>query len=359
MNDLVTTDSHIRSTRTIPCWRSDNWLPDHSTNDWAIFRRGRVKSYSGVAEVLQTLKSWQPMQAILVASPDASRFRPPVSFPELAPILVKNYRRQAIIGASLFVALAAFLLFLFLSTRSFFSGGILAIGLMMLAAFANDAFGSLGQPRGLTERSQFFFWIQTSRPAKGGLVFWLTFAFLIGTVQLVLQNELGGRDRLLDTYGAVYAHVRSGEYWRVLIGPLFHSGLPHFSINVLLLLVVGPITWAVLGPVSALAFFIGNAVGMLAQMFFGDGRFDSFLGISPGVFSLLGLLVASATINRSLWPQGFALLCAWSAAISIFAADLLSNRAATTAHIAGIIAGATAAFICAAGAKLVSSRQHR
>lgn len=279
------------------------------------------------------------MQPVLVAAPGSSSFAPPVSFDYLSGVLVKTHRRMAAVGVGGWTALTGFALGLFLLTHSKQAGGYAVVLGLMALAMGIDSFRALRDANGLAERALFFFWLQSARSFKVGLVVWVTVLLAAGAIQIVLQEKLGGFEPLIESYGAVYSRITNGQLWRLVSGPFFHSDLPHYLANAALALFIGPLAWALFGPATCSLFLVGSVAGVAIQMQFGSTIYDSYVGMSAGIFALFGFVVASSVFERKLLPIGFGLICAWIALISTVGTELISAGAATAAHIAGFATG--------------------
>ena len=320
-------------------WTSIGWLPVNSTRKWSILT-GRIRTeYDSVSAVLHSLRKWDPLQPTLVARPEDGMYLPPVCIPELAVRLRTSFRRRSAVGVGIMISCAALMFPLAISRPSRMTYGFVAIFALMAITRWLDAFVSLATLDSLADRVRFSIWIRSFGTAKRGLIFWASCMILIGAAQMYLQHLLGGRDALLDLYGATYAGIRDGQFWRLVVGPFVHSTAVHYINNLLLLLFIGPITWAMLGAWSIIVFIVGNIVGAIFQMYFGSPIFDVYAGISAGIFALFSLFVVSAVLSRALLPKGVALLCCGITMISIVGAELVSVSSATTAHLGGLVAG--------------------
>jgi membrane associated rhomboid family serine protease len=221
------------------------------------------------------------------------------------------------------------------------SADVLALaGIMGVISIAGgiDYFCALRHLPFLTERALFFYWLKTSRPVRDGFMVWLGIAVGMGAVQLLLQRN-SGFESAIEHYGLVFAEARSGQWWRLLTGPFLHSGWSHYFNNAMGLLVVGPILWALLGPSCLLVFVTGSTLGSAAQMLLGSAAYDSFVGVSGGLFAMYGALLAGSTLNSRLLPRGMFSLCCVIVAASGLGVALLSDRASNIAHIAGVLCG--------------------
>lgn len=216
---------------------------------------------------------------------------------------------------------------------------------LLASAIAADYMTGLRNPTGIAERALFFRWLQTHRSPRAGFLFWATLMLAASGEQLLLQDALGNFEAAVYRYGIVYASVHEGEYWRLLMGGLFHSGPAHFLNNYFFLLFVGTLAWGLIGSTQSIVIFgVGCIVGALAQMRFGAAGFDAYFGVSAGIFALHGAPIACAVLDNRLAPKGFLTLLVGIFVISAAGSELLSAKAATAAHMAGFAVGALLAM---------------
>jgi membrane associated rhomboid family serine protease len=279
------------------------------------------------------------MHSTLAASPGIPNFVSPVCLPEFESTLRSAYIAQVKGLFTCFVLFACFTLYLALARQNAMSIALFTITFLIVVAIAFDALLLLRDTEALKDRARFFCWIQRSPAGRRAAHLWLSLLISLGLLQLILQAHYGGHEQLVLALGAHFESIRSGQYWRTLTGPYFHSGVVHFVNNAILLMFIGPISWSMLGYKSLIAFALGNAIGVLAQMAFGLGTYDAFLGISPGVFSLFGMVIASGLTQPKRWPHGFILLCTWIALLSLVLSSVLSTNAANVSHIVGLLVG--------------------
>ena len=319
-------------------WKDPDNLPAHDGKSWAVINKHIIANLD-IEEIRTATRRWLPVNSLLVGAPGASKFLPPISIQQLESEVLRNVGRNskrlvlAFIGTGFLVALAG----LAEQTRD-----VLPLSLIFIlfgGLFFFDYKFGLKSINDIYERALFLRWIKTSRQARTGVRVWLLIGAIIGTAQLWLQRELGGIDALFVRFGAMYASIDVGEYWRLLSGPYFHYSITHYSINVLLLLFIGTLTWAMNGPICIPVFVLGNIVGVWLQMSFGGDAFNNFGGISSGVYSLFGLFLLSGVSGAIKLPRGFAILCGGLALFGIIGSWIVSKNAATVAHLSGFMSG--------------------
>lgn len=201
----------------------------------------------------------------------------------------------------------------------------------------------LKNERAIHDRSCFYYFLWHGHTGKSGLRFWLFLGIGMGIGQIVLQHGLGGLDPLVIKYGIYYPAVID-EWWRFLIGPFFHSGLPHCFANLSALLSIGPIAWLAIGPLpSILTFLFGSTAGAVAAFVISNSNNDSYLGISGGVFALFGLVVILGLTSSRALPRNLAIQYAWLTAIFGIGAEMFINTS-TVGHFIGFSTGAVSAI---------------
>ncbi|HWP94255.1 MAG TPA: rhomboid family intramembrane serine protease [Gammaproteobacteria bacterium] len=305
-------------------------------------------------EVVARVSRWAPGNPLLVAAPGATRFLPPAMIPELAKVArdrIARFSRNLIIllsSAGVIHLLSALLFFADLAGTKKAVPVALGWGLMFLgwaALLAMDA-RHLRTADGMSERALFLHWLTTSRQGKHALWFWLAVMVAAGVSQLVSLQLLGGSEKaVFHQYGVMYGEVREGEYWRLLTGPWLHYSLQHYLINTALALFAGMVASALFGHAAFVVFLLANTVSAAAQMGLGGDAFNNFGGVSGGVYALCGLVAAAGLGRRRLLPKGFPVFWMGIAVIGVIASELLSETAATTAHVTGLLVGVLAAPI--------------
>lgn len=343
--------------KTESTWEDARNLPAYDGQGWAI-ATNHVLRDQDIEDVRTAVQHWLPPGSLLVGAPGSSRFMPPVSIPEFRGNVLQNVARNskkialAFVSAGVLIAVGGFAGHeenIFAVSSIFVLFGIL---------FFTDYYIGLRTESDVFNRAMFFRWIKKNEQGRIGLIVWLMIGMVIGVTQLYLQKQLGGIDNLFDKYGAMYAPIRDGQFWRLLSGPYFHYSVTHYSLNVLLLIFIGTLSWAMNGSICIFVFVFGNSFGAWAQMVFGGDLFNNFGGVSPGVYALFGFFLLSAAIRLIKLPRGFGFLCGGLAALGLLGSWLLSKNAANVAHLSGFLLGA---FICllVRSIYLISARPQR
>jgi membrane associated rhomboid family serine protease len=300
---------------------------------------------------LKKLRGWLPIHPVLAAAPGDQIYTPPPCVRGIGEKVTQGFRRRTILSLVVFgfMALLIFLDSILTRTYALIPWGVIVAGVAIISGV--DYFFYLRRPEFLVKRSQFFFWAHTNKSVRFGFLIWLTAMFIMGFIQWILNNKFSF-EITIERYGLIYASVKSGELWRVITGPFFHSGPAHFINNALCLLFLGPILWARINYLSLLVFLFGNICGALAPIAFGGTTYDAYPGVSGGVFAFFGYLITDSILTADLLPPGLPLLIVGITTISAVGAELLSPNAASLAHMAGFICGVLCSGILARAALL-------
>jgi membrane associated rhomboid family serine protease len=314
---------------------------------WSLMQGGKVQRFESLDEVNKALKKWSPFTPILIAKPNSNKFLPPTCFNELAFKILVNYKARVCI-CILMAAVTTLMLFfgvLIYDSPMFINGSILFS--MVTIAALSDYFISFKSLTTMSERTKFFYWIFNSKRVKQVTMAWILFIVALALFQLFFEFYLGGREPLFKLMGTVHVHVMDGEVWRIFIGPFLHSSPAHFILNATFLIIIGPLSWCLFSYKAALVLIFGSCIGALVSTLLGtfiDGYpYDSYAGISPGIFALFGMIFMLGAIRQNILPQGLALHLGFLATISIVAASVYTNHAANASHWAGFIFGITLA----------------
>lgn len=327
-----------REVTTSRKWNDIDMLPPKHGDSWSVWKGGRQIDM-GFSDVNSLVARWLPANPLLIGAPGRERFLPPVLVEEFEATALKVVRNNC---RTMLVALATCGIVLLGVAAARPTSQVFVIGLLVIAlggAIAADYYVGLRSRAELAERALFFRWLKTDSSARFGTLAWLFIGLGVGTLQLLLQWQLGGIDALFHRFGTMYAEVHAGQYWRLLSGPYLHYSIFHFLNNAVLLLFAGTVAFALFGRSVFVGFLSGNVCTALAQMVLGGSDFDNYGGISGGVYTLLGMLIAAGALNRQLFPKGFWLLIVNLTMLGVIASESLSGHAATVAHLSGLLIG--------------------
>jgi membrane associated rhomboid family serine protease len=316
-------------------------LPLHQESHWSLRRRNKTVEIDE-NRLKSLIEKWQPQNPILIGVPGADNFQIPVTIPEYSIQIRKSlHRRNNRLGFG-FLTLAIFMLVLGLaiwSSRPF----IVALSCTFFAAaFFWEANRFWNSDASIIDRAKFFYWLHHADYPRHGFTLYCAITLLIGGQQLVWSWLLGGQVAVFSSYGAIYSAIDSGEFWRLISGSFLHYSVLHYSVNALLLILSGTLAWIVMGYGSLVVFTFGCFSSTYFQYEFGGRLFESYGGMSGGVFALVGLLAMSLLLRKGIFPEGFIntivlLVCAGG----IYSAGLSENTA-NLAHLTGFATGALA-----------------
>ena len=318
-------------------WHSADSLPKHDSTDWAI-RKGRKTKLASLEYIASAVQRWHPLQPILVGVPNSHTYVPPSEVAELDSA-VRSFQKRSTLSL-LMLLLGSIVLFVLWFESQNHRAAPVYIPLSMLTLIVGVDYVAFLRHRSiLSERARFYYWLQQSSLPRVAFATWTVVAVAMGALQLMLQAQYGNLENAVSHYGAVYTSIRGGEYWRLITGPFYHLDLAHYLNNAFSMAFIGVFAWIACGPMCLAAFLIGNVVAAFAQMQLGTGTFDTYLGVSGGVFSLYGLVAAIGFGKKQPFPQGFTLICILIGLSSAVGAELLLKSAASVAHVAGAIVG--------------------
>jgi membrane associated rhomboid family serine protease len=218
--------------------------------------------------------------------------------------------------------------------------GIFAIVCLLAALLSFFEMRQVTDERAINARTLFYFHLWHGRRSKRMAAVWFGMCVLTGVMQFLAQRQMGGLENLVVGYGAYYPAMSGGEWWRVLSGPLFHSGVAHFVGNMVGIALLGPVASMVLtARVAGLAMLLGAPLGLLAAYASNAPQYDSFLGASGGLFALFGLVVGAGVFRPALLPSGLTIYWGLLALIFGVSAELVGAKVSSIAHLAGFSSG--------------------
>jgi membrane associated rhomboid family serine protease len=303
------------------------------TTDWSVLvgrRRLEFASREGVERWLRT-----GSRSALVAEPGSTEFVP---IPSLRSLRAREGRRfpALLVGRAIALAVAgAILLAGAFATRRLELLGLGGGALALAALLGIDARVLGSSERALTDRLRFLHWCETDASVRRLRLLALGFLVAVGVGQWVAQEVLGSMGRLWDAFGLVYEQVSVAEGWRFLTGPFLHYDVAHFAVNAVLLFLLTGFVQGAAPRMAVSAFLAACAIAAFAQYSLGGREFGNFGGISGGVYALFGL----AASRGDRLPAGVPFLLVGLAMVCIASAEVISAHAATTAHLAGLLAG--------------------
>ena len=176
-----------------------------------------------------------------------------------------------------------------------------------------------------------------------GRAAWIVLLIVAACVAIFLGEERAGgsevRSVLLEFGASRPAHVRTGEYWRLVTAMFVHIGARHLLANSLTLLVLGPALAQALGaPRFAFVYVVAGTLGNVFSYRVADPDIVS-AGASGAILGVLGALggqrVRFTTSARYRGWQVVAAILAYLA-IAVGAGPSVDSAA----HLGGLVAGA-------------------
>lgn len=318
-------------------WRDLERLPHATPQSWEARRiGGRV--IQGKAAIEAAVAKWHLLDPLMVSPPGHGRFLPVLHVEELRWRAHRALiRRHALSIAVLLAAAALLVVSGYVAGReSAVRAGMMALA---LAAFvAADHHLVVRRIDALAERALFALWV--CRAGARHALAWSAALLVVGALQLYAEARLGGHEALLAAYGAVRG-LMVAEPWRIVVGPLLHGSLPHWLTNFAMLAVAAAITGPLLGGVRAAAVLLcGSCCGAVASFAFeATSPWDVYVGISAGIFALLGWCAGAALRRPTQFPSGFAVTAASFALLNVALAWIAAPAASNAGHVAGTAFG--------------------
>jgi membrane associated rhomboid family serine protease len=208
----------------------------------------------------------------------------------------------------------------------------------MIAVFVGADYLVLRRIDALTERALFVLWI--CRFGALHALLWSCAMLIVGGLQLHAEARLGGHDALLSAFGAVRQLV-GDEPWRVVVGPFLHGNVVHWLGNLAMLAVASAIVGPLMPAWRAVALFVcASSFGAVVSFAIEATSPDAaYVGVSAGIFALLGWCVGAAVRRPAGFPRGFIVTATGFAVLNVALAALAAPTASNAGHIAGLALG--------------------
>lgn len=318
-------------------WRNLERLPEASGETWQA-RRGRGPVFTDKRAIDAAAAKWSPLDPLLVCPPGGRRFVPVLAVDEYRDIVRRSYHKRQLAVIVVLVVFAAGL------AVSGWAVGRASALYTSLAALAIAGFGALEyclsvkQPDVLFDRALLRLWV--GERGRAYAVGWAVMMLAAGALQLAGEHMLGGHEPLILKLGAVHARILDGELWRLVVGPFLHADAAHWMGNLALLVFAGAIAGALMGRASIVLFVGASSFGALVSTLLASRTHtDAYLGVSAGIFALLGWCAGAALRRPARFPRHFAATALGFGAMSFVVAAVLNPQASNLGHAAGLIAG--------------------
>jgi rhomboid protease GluP len=177
----------------------------------------------------------------------------------------------------------------------------------------------------------------------------------VSVAVLALQTLAGGSknpDVLMD-FGASYRpYFQQGQYWRAVMPMFLHIGWWHLALNMIPLLLLGPVLEQIYGYGRYAVIYVGAGIsGSLLSMYHGHGV--PAAGASGAVFGVVMATLTAGYVHRDALPHPLARIfrrSRFAATLVVFivvelVSGYLSQNIDNWGHLGGLIGGALLAFL--------------
>ncbi|EAQ96468.2 putative membrane protein [Congregibacter litoralis KT71] len=301
---------------------------------------GREQFKTGGASEL--VKGWHRNKPLLICAPNTDKFVSVMDSPLTRDLAILSDRRSRKIMIWYFTIVG----FFFTSIAGFVSLKLLIpVLIMYLTVIGYLVFSDIlaqRQENWLTNRARFVNWISIEATR-----FLLESALLI-TLLVLFQGwasaHFGSIDDAVLNIGLVFASIDLSfeGLFRLLIGPFLHSGPAHSIGNFIGIILVLPIAMVYSSGWALCVFVAGTLVGGVVSYYFwsiGSIDLDGFVGVSGGIFALLGWLGAILHKNVRLAPLDISPALVSMAFFLILVSEVINPSAGLAAHLGTLIFG--------------------
>jgi rhomboid protease GluP len=200
---------------------------------------------------------------------------------------------------------------------------------------------------------------ESARQARGWRLPPVTLTLIVlNAVMFAAEVALGGSQDLstLIRLGALWAPlVFEGQIWRVVSSTFLHYGPLHFSLNMLMLALIGREVEHETGALRTLVAYIGAALFssfiVLAVMIIGAG-YGLYVGASGAIFGLFGVVAALRIKDWLRHRESLDSFRATALGVAMMvqiAADFLLPMSSLAAHLSGFCFGLLMGFLIKPG----------
>jgi membrane associated rhomboid family serine protease len=320
-------------------WKNIKLVDKDASRNWRA-RYSERRIVEGKDAVDAVVAKWNVLRPLVIARPGSEIFMPVMSVPE--------YKQKSFNSAKhsqrIIILISVFYFFLSI-VYWYFKGGeksihIVFSTLLLALYFILDYRLVITHLNRLKERSEFVVFVY--KFGRKHALLWAIFAVSFGVVQYVLQQNYGSFESLIYALGLVYGSVNDGEWWRLMAGSFFHSGLPHWIGNAAMLIFIAPIVGVVSRNDGIAVFLLGNVVGSvvaLLQANAGFSDYNALVGISGGISAMMGWLVGFSMRYKEDMPQMFAASMLSFFVVSQLLMLMMYPKASIVSHLGGFFFG--------------------
>ncbi len=305
---------------------------------------GKVKKTVSERDAVTNAKKWNYLNTILYATPNTSRFLPPILVPELS-----NFAYASVLGNMKKMALVAFAVttaYFFLFSGLFFhqitnTAIVFVMALSFLYLYVE--YGYALKDKNIVIES--FLYINWIRRRNGFNYYAILVAIcFFGLIQLIFQVLVPDEDYLIKKIGVIYSSIDEKEYWRFFIGPFLHSGLSHWIINAISIILFFPLLNVFRSKLHLLFVYISIVFSAIMVYIFRDSitsEVEGFVGVSAAVYYILGFMLSNIAFNKWWYPKKLGFSLFFITAFSLILPYTYPNKISVIAHITGLLFGLT------------------
>ncbi len=303
---------------------------------------GNGKIISDDKKIDCCISQWHLLRPLLIALPNTQAFMP--------VMLIENYRQKAFNNNKskmIFMIVYSMLMSFFFTSVYFINQNEKAleltfIGLILTCYFTFEYHFISNNINIVTNRSILV--TNTYLDTRGCFLLWLVFLFLVGLWQLLLNYRTGSFEESVFLYGGIYEEISQGDWWRLLSASFFHSGIAHWLINAVSILMVAPLFKMLVGSYGISVFILGCFVGAASSymtFILGDNAHNAYAGLSGGFFSLIGYIAIFSHKFKRDASNGLFFSFINFLIMSILLSHILAPSISNIAHCSSFLVGAT------------------
>ena len=315
-------------------WRDLERFPTANAS-WQLCRPPFRKVHSGKKKIKQSVSNWHIYDPLIIATPNSTRFLPPVCIAEFEDEMLLNLKRKSsLLILSIFFALALYLAQLTYLKLPMISNKIVHIFALAIFISLLDRYLIINNKTCVIERSLFFHWIfsKTNNPLKIFILMMVS----ASTFELVQIFEVCSFEDFITRYGVYFPATKRGQLWRYIIGPFFHASFQHWALNFVMGFIAFGLASTILKNFIILKFFICLIFSVIAAEYLTlITPIDGFVGVSGGIFGLFGWMVTHSVTNKNDVPQYFWLSLLCFSLFNLLISSVSSEKSSLIAHLAG------------------------
>lgn len=303
--------------------------------------------FKGEKSVNKVINKWQPMSTILVASIGSDRYLPVLNVNGIREKAHQSYlaRLRLMLGL-LFLNCLFILPFLFIipAARATYLTKLEITVFSIFIWLLLDYLIVARNISAITDRALFA--IHVSKTWLKDAFFWISIMVLIAAFQCLFYFKLGDVEELVMQYGTLYSAIDDGQFWRFLVGPFFHISALHWLSNLINLIIIGVITGAQSRLSGFLVFIVGTVIGAIAGFFYSPiSGYDSYLGVSGGVFAMFGWCTGNALIKKDDFPINLSFTLFTYGLLNIVVSYIFFQGSSVIAHSTTYVFGIFYAYL--------------